>query len=208
MNNEDILILTFKAISNFVSELNVSFGKEHRPLKLYSRLIEVTTLNHNEAIRKHFEAFRIFCTKNRDLIMDKNHKDIHDNVVYSERVFIDISAILESSDAETRRIIWNHIFTISALVDPTSKAKAMLREQSENKSSEADFISNLISKVESNIDVENDNPMNAIQTIMSSGIFTDLVSGMNDGLQNGSLNIGRLMGTVQGMLGSLSNEKI
>ena len=48
--------------------------------------------------------------------------------------------------------------------------------------------------------------MEAVSSIMKSGIFTDLIGGMNNGLSNGSLDLGKLMGAVQGMVGKLSEQ--
>ena len=42
---------------------------------------------------------------------------------------------------------------------------------------------------------------------MKSGVFNDLISGMNDGIQDGSLDLGKLMGTVQKMCSSLGVDK-
>ena len=41
---------------------------------------------------------------------------------------------------------------------------------------------------------------------MSSGVFNDLITGMNSGIQNGDLDLGKLMGTVQTMCSSLSSD--
>ena len=38
---------------------------------------------------------------------------------------------------------------------------------------------------------------------MSSGVFTELISGMNSGIQDGKLDLGKLMGTVQKMCVSI-----
>ena len=66
----DTSLVTFKAISNFTTSLEEVFGKEERPLKLYVHLISKTTLSHEKAIQKHIEAFRFFCTANRDAFED------------------------------------------------------------------------------------------------------------------------------------------
>jgi hypothetical protein len=207
MSNDDMMLLGFKAISNFTCELSELFGDKQKSLKLYARLIKATTLNHDVAIKKHFDAFRKFCIENRDAIMEKNHANLTGNVTYSDRVYINLINIFQHADAETKSAIWKHILIISALVDPAGKAKQVLREQQENKESSggADFLSNLISKVEAHIDTDaNANPMQAVQSIMASGVFTELVGGMNDGLSNGTLDIGKLMGTVQGMMGAMN----
>ena len=204
----DNTLITFKAISNFVSCLSEVFGKEHRSLKLYAHLINKTTLTNIQPIEKHVNAFKDFCITNRDAIIDKKYTEIElDKIVYSTRVFIDIKSILKQSDKETSTIIWKHLLTISALVDPTGKAKQVLQETS-NKGvcgKEADFLQNIIGKVEEHVD-PNSNPMEAVSAIMKSGIFSELVGGMGSGLEDGTLDLSKLMGTVQTMVTTL-NEK-
>ena len=43
----------------------------------------------------------------------------------------------------------------------------------------------------------NTNPMEAVATIMNSGVFNDLMMGMNTKLQDGSIDLSKLMGTVE-----------
>lgn len=209
MTTNDNSLLTFKAISNFTKELNNLFSKEQHSLKLYARLIDKTTISHDASIRKHVEAFRHFCITNRDAIMSKDVNKIQEpKIVYSEKVFIDMTAIFMLADTETTRVIWQHILCISALVDPAGKARELLKEnlasgKSGNK--ETDFLTDIIDKVEKHVD-PNLNPMEAVSSIMKSGVFTDLIGGMNQGLSDGSLNIGKLMGAVQGMVGQLGEK--
>ena len=114
---------------------------------------------------------------------------------------------LTGDDSETKEIIWNHLLTISALVDPQSKAKQILKKQKEdadkNKDTELSFISDIISKVEGNVDVS-DNPMEAMNSIMKSEVFGDLVGKMGKGLEDGSLDIGKMIGSVQKMTTELN----
>lgn len=205
-DTSDLSLITFKAISNFTNDLANVFESKHRPLKLYVHLINKTTLADDKPIQKHIEGFRHFCIKNRDMIVNKSDSNLEENrIVYSDKVFIDMNAIFKLSDSETKKVIWNHILTISALVDPTSRAKEILKKEKENNNSgkEADFLSDIISKVEENVDVNSSNPMEAISSVMNSGIFNDLVSGMSNGLENGELDLGKLMGTVQNMMTKL-----
>jgi hypothetical protein len=197
-SNVDTSLVTFKAISNFITSLAEVFPKQ-RSLKLYAHLIGKTTLAHDKAIKKHIDAFT----------EEKNHANIQNgNIMYSERVFIDIDSIFAESDAETMDVIWNHLLTISALVDPTGKARQILKENtvSGDSTSEAKFLENIIGKVEEHVD-PNANPMEAVSSIMQSGVFTELVGGMGNGLQDGSLDLGKLMGTVQSMVTTLGNEQ-
>ena len=199
-NSSDYNLLTFKAISKFINELAEIFSSDNHSLKLYSRLIQKTTLTHDNAIRKHIEVFRNFCINNRDSIVNKNIKLNNPVVEYSEKVFINFNDIFKESDSETSNVIWNHLLTISALVDPSSKAKEILKSSKDTK--EANFLSDILNKVETNVN-PNSNPLEAVSSIMSSGVFTELISGMNSGIQDGSLDLGKLMGTVQKMCTSI-----
>jgi hypothetical protein len=69
---------------------------------------------------------------------------------------------------------------------------------------ETAFISKIIDRVEQTVGDENTDPTAAISSIMSSGVLTELIGGMQTGLQDGSLDISRLMGAVQGMVSTMS----
>jgi hypothetical protein len=205
----DSSLIIFKAIANFTNCLDEVFGEEQRSLKLYAHLINKTTIAHEKPILKHIEAFRTFCKDNRDSIEEKNHETFsNDKIIYSDRVFINVKDILKVADKDSKNIIWKHILTISALVDPAGKARQVLKETSQknNSETESDFLENIISKVEENVD-PNANPMEAVTSIMQSGVFQELVGGMGNGLQDGSLDLGKLMGTVQNMVTNL-NDKV
>ena len=202
-------LICFKAISNFTNELVDHFSKNQRSLKLYGRLINKTTITHNESIEKHISAFRAFCIANRDAIFSKNKgKIVVTKIEYSPRVLIDMTNIFHHADSDTINVIWDHLLTISALVDPAGKAKEVLKENlaaGKTGGNETDFITNIIDKVESHVN-PNSNPMEAVSAIMKSGLFTDLIGGMNSGLSNGSLDLSKLMGAVQGMIGKLGDK--
>lgn len=204
-------LITFKAISNFTKDLAEIFASRQHSLKLYSHLINKTTLGHDKAIKKHINAFREFCITNRDAIFAKdktklvtqNNKNVTARIVYSKNVFIDLTNILEMADKDTQQVIWKHLLVISAFVDPAGKAKEILKQKSSGK--ETDFLTDIISKVEEHVD-PNSNPMEAVSSIMKSGVFTDILSGMNNGMQDGSLDLGKLMSSVQTMVTSLNGQ--
>jgi hypothetical protein len=202
----DYNLIAFKAITTFSNELNENFGsnKQNHSLKLYDRLISKTSLSHDKAIKKHISAFRDFCIDNRDGILGKDIKKFTSSKVeYSPKVYIDFVSIFNLADKETTEVIWNHLLTISALLDPAGNAKEILKKNKEH-ATEADFLTDIINKVETHVKPDS-NPMEAVSTILSSGVFTDLISGMNNGIQDGTLDLGKLMGTVQTMCSSLSN---
>ena len=75
-NSSDYNLITFKALSKFVNELAEMFSADNHSLKLYNRLIQKTSLSHDNAIRKHIDIFRTFCINNRDCIINKNTNEI------------------------------------------------------------------------------------------------------------------------------------
>jgi hypothetical protein len=203
----DTSLITFKTISNFTNDLGEVFSEKHRPLKLYAHLINKTTLAHEKPIEKHIEAFRLFCVANREAISKRTvNKLSKEKIIYSKRVYINMKDIFLLADTETTGVIWMHLLTISALVDPGGKAREILKEEAEKGGGdEINFLTDIISKVEANVK-PNANPMEAVTAIMQSGIFSELVSGMGNGLQDGSLDLGKLMGTVQKMVTKLSAD--
>lgn len=197
MNNN---IVAFEAISNFVTELSSVF--DNHSLKLYERLISKTTPSHDKFVKKHLELFKDFCVINREGIVDKNSKKFKQpKIEYSTKIYIDFLTIFNDADKQTTKAIWNHLLTISALVDPESNAKAILKSFKD--SNEENIFTDVFSKVEEHI-TPGMNPMQAVSVIMSSGVFTDLLSSMNSGMQDGSLDLGKLLGSVQKMCGDLN----
>ena len=205
----DTSLVAFKAIVNFTNNLFEEFGEEHKCVKLYNHLLSKTTLSHDTAIQKHITSFRTFCIENRESISNFDIEGIQGDITYSNRVYLDIKNILKLSQKDTQKIIWQHLLIISAILDPTGKAKQILqqqKEESQNVDGEANFLTDIIDKIENNVDPNSSNPMEAVSTIMQSGVFNDLVQGMGNGLQDGSLDLNKLMGTVQNMVTKLNDE--
>lgn len=205
MTSKDTELIAFKAINDFVNSLHDLFNKIHRPLKLYKRLINHTLISNSQVIKKHVDTFREFCIENRDAIMEKQFSNFTRNrVIYSERVFIDIKLLLKScKDPEVLNNIWKHIIYISALLDPAGRAKEILKANINEPeiSKETEFVNNLISSIE-NSNVDSNDPMSAISTLMTSGIFGNMMSGM----QNGNLNMSKLFGVIQGLAQNLEQQ--
>ena len=208
--NTDFNLTIFKAITNFTNELGSIFSTRQHSLKLYCRLIKHTTISHEKSIQKHINIFRDFCFTNRNAILTKNEREfVKSTISYSDKVFINFSEIFRIADNETKNVIWSHFLIISAFVDPAGGAKAILKQNAANKNetagNEDSFLLDIFNKVEQNIGTST-NPMEAVSSIMQNGVFSDLVSSMNNGFQDGSLNIGRLMGTVQTLITSISDD--
>jgi len=200
--NSDSSLVIFKAISNFAKDLAGEFAEKQHSLKLYSHLIEKTTLSHDKAINKHISAFKSFCVSNIDCISEKDYTNLKETTIsYSEKAFIDMTEIFSFADKDTEEIIWKHLLFISALIDPTTKVKEMLKKEHTN---ENDFLNNIISKVENEVEGK-ENPMEAITSLMQSGIFTNIVSDLNNGIKNGDIDLPKMMGSVQNMVGQMNS---
>jgi hypothetical protein len=193
MSTNTTNIIAFKAISSFINDLSSVFGDEQRSLKLYAHLISKTTEEHELAIAKHTQTFFEFCVSNRTQIEEKDKNLKTDIIHYSDKVNINMSEIFNKADKSTTKIIWKHLLTISAIVDTTGQARKILKEIGDG---ESDFLSGIIEKLEEQVEPNTD-PMTAISSIMSSGVFSELIGGMGSGLSDGSLNIEKLMGSVQ-----------
>lgn len=140
------------------------------------------------------------------------------NITYSPKVFIDMNFIFSlEMDDETSNAIWSHLLTILAILLPETNAKEILKNKDSNSNSnsimkfegegeEEDFLNNIISKVEKHVNTDTTNPQEAIASIMSSGMITDLVSSLNNGLSSGKIDIGKMMSSVQKMVGNISGE--
>jgi hypothetical protein len=203
MNNSELI--AFKAISDLVKELNNVFTtKAYHGLKLYEHLLSKTTLSHEKSIKKHISIFRDFCVTNREILPQKNNLLlVQQTVEYSSKAYIDFKKIFDNSDNDTKKVIWKHLMIISATVDPEGEAKKILKNDKNHK--EADFLSNIISKVEKNVK-PNSNPMEAVSSIMSSGIFNELITDMNSGIENNELDLSKLMSSVQQICSSLNSN--
>ena len=198
------VLKSFQYIVKSVEDLSTEFGPKQHSLVLYNRLLAKTKITHTDSIMKHNQAFFDFFLKNEDAVLKKDTSLLKDPVImYSKKVNIKIDEIFKMADNETTQIIWKHLLVIMNNVNPNAKSMELLKKSLEEKSNEGEFLNNLVQKIEKSVDPNTTDPMAAIMGMMSNGVFTDLISSMNNGMQNGSLDIGKLFGTVQGMMGSL-----
>lgn len=208
MDNTSILV--FKAIVGFISDLNSEFGQKYKSIALYNRLLDKTGIVNVGPVHKHIDCFRAFFAKNKIGMEEKNIARFEETKIsYSKNVYVDVKLVLRESP-DTTDIIWKHLLTIWGLVDPTSQAKRILNESIKNSNGadkESKFLSDILEKVEQTVSdksVDTSNPMATVSSLMSSGVFTDLINGMQSGLSNGTLDISKLMGSVQGMMSKMN----
>lgn len=198
------MLKSFQSIVKFVEDLSTEFGNKQHSLVLYNRLISKTNITHCDAIKRHIKAFYDFVSANNQCILEKDITKMKEPIImYSKNVNIKMDEIFKMADTEATHVIWKHLLVITNSIDPSTEAMNVLRKSLEEKSNEGEFLSSLVSKIESSVDQNTSDPMSAIMGLMSNGVFTDLISSMNSGMQNGSLDIGKLFNTVQGMMTSM-----
>jgi len=210
MSSTDSTVLIFKCICSFIKDLNENFGNEQKSLLLYAHLLENTGIVHEEPIRKHIRCFHDFVKANEEAIMTKNFDVCQEHIIrYSDKVFIDMVDVFKRADASEKEVIWKHLGTILAVLDPQAK-KMLLEEQEKKKSKEGtgneeEFLTNIFNKVGSQVDPSTaNNPAEMMTKLISSGIATELLDTMNQGLTKGDLDLGKMFGSLQSIIGNLN----
>lgn len=213
--------LAFNTICNFIRDLNASFGTKQKSLLLYGHLIEKTGLIHIDPVKKHINIFKHFIDQNQEAIEDRNKNKFKTyNISYSDKVAINIKEIFDLCDREEEKVVWNHLLTISAVLNPTGNAKQILRDLSSTKkgtgnsagagagsAGEDNFLKNIMDKIGSevdNYDSDNMNPMQLIGSMLSSGALNDVFQSLSSGLNEGNLDLGSMMNSMQSMVNNLN----
>ena len=196
-------LIVFNTFSKLIEELHKSFGEKCEGLKLYNRIIEKTAVVHKKAIDRHISELTTFCKENSEAIYGRDDSQlVKKDITYSENISIDMSAVFGLAEDDEKETIWKYFLIISAYVNPTGKVKEYFDKKKNDPDyqykSEDDFLKNMVKKVEGTVR-EDQNPMEAVGSILSSGVFTDLVSDMNNGLKSGNLDLAKLMGSVQNL---------
>ncbi len=201
-------IKLFNQIVNFVGSLNDLYGENDENIALYNILLEKTGLVHKEPVRKHIILFSNFLSENEEAIIGKNIEGLTNTLLeYSPKVHLDLKLIFENSDEDNKLVLWQHLLALLAIVNPLSGAKELILNKPSESHSETNFISNIVKKVTDNID-ENTakDPAEMVNSILGSGIFTDLVQDMNNGIASGELDLSKMMGGLQSIMGDLSKN--
>ena len=215
---DDSTALAFNTICNFIRDLNGSFGNRQKSLMLYGHLIEKTGLIHIEPVKKHIGIFKNFVEENRDAIEGRNKNSFKtDTIFYSDKVGINVRSIFEMCDKEEEKVIWTHLLTISAVLDPLGNAKQVLKTMSSSTarnnnsggggSNGDNFLKNIMEKIGSEVegcDTDNINPMQMIGNLMSSGALNDIFQSISSGVNDGNLDLGSMLNTMQSMVGNLN----
>lgn len=194
----------YAKILSFVNEVKNAFTDE--PIQLYYKLLKHTSISNTDAIIKHNEIFKKWILTNSVAIKDNNIKDCtEEGITFSARVYIPIKKIAISADKDTYDALCTHLQLLLFQFQPSEDLANALISHESKPSGESEFINNFMTKIETNFkDKQFNNPMEAMMDMFSSGVFTELVDTMKEGVTNKSLNLNKLLGDVQGMVGTMS----
>jgi hypothetical protein len=201
----------FNTLKTFVREMS-DFFQDDMSVKLYNHLLCKTTIKNRAPVKRHLKLFEEFCINNRDQIVSSNPDLSQKKIAYSSRVYLDFSTIFSgvSSSTDTQSVLFDHLLVLSMVFDPEGSAIDVLKhKQSDGVTGELHrlfnnnpFLADMMEKVESQVK-PGINPMEAMSSMMSSGLLEELVSGMQE---NGDLNMEELMESVQKMTSALPPE--
>jgi len=205
----------FKAITAFVDDLwDVYQSGKPTPLALYHRMIKHINKEHSESgIKDSIDGFIKFFAKYEKNILENNLDSIPRGVVInygqSEKVFLEIQKYIHmsSKDQDTRDAIRKHLVTISTILEPDVRKFEVLNAKNnlgiDETTSEGKFISNIMKEAQNSMgDVDTDNPAAAMSVLFSS-VVPQLVTGLQEGVNSGNMDMYKLMGTMQAALGAI-----
>jgi hypothetical protein len=210
----------FNSFKNFIHELKLFF-ETNLSLKLYDHLLGKTNpTDHIEAVRKHLDVVTKFVKSNRKEILESNTALSVTVMKYSERVKVDFGVLFaevlkEETAAETLKIIFDHLLVLSMVFDPESGAIDVFKERKKNAAppeledlfNSNPFLQEMMEKVEAHV-TPGANPMEAMNSMLSSGFLQEMVGGMQENIDSGKLDIGQLMQSVQSITQSLPSDQL
>jgi hypothetical protein len=199
-------VYAFKTILNFVTSLKDYFGTKNKPLAMYHRLLSTTKFDEDDLIKERIDPFKIFVHKNRSAILSQDDSlFVTTQILLTDRIHVDIVHFIEKADDDTTPIIWKHLLAISAILDPAANAKEFLTKSNTN---EGNFLQSMMSTIEQSfqsqgVDPAGENPMALLQSVLKSDMIGNMMNSMNENVENGNIDIGALMGSMQQMMGSM-----
>tara|TARA_Y100000389_G_scaffold58938_1_gene54941 strand:+ start:9956 stop:10768 length:813 start_codon:yes stop_codon:yes gene_type:complete len=208
----------FTTLKKFVHEMSCFFNDD-LAVKLYNHLLRKTTMKNRVPVARHIELFTEFCTANRKHIVEGDVNFAQTRLEYSSRVCIDFAKIFadiskDDCAEETKSVLFDHLLVLSMVFDSGSSASEIIKLKNKSPQGELKelfddnpFLADMMKKVESQVK-PGANPMQAMTEMMSSGLLQELVSGMQENIEKGDLDMNQLMGSVQRMTASLPQEQL
>lgn len=212
--------ITFLAIKQFVDDLVSVFGdKGVGPLNLYNRLVQHVELKDStQGVDKYISGFKVFFA-NYESKLENNETimTIPRNTVIrygdSPKVYIEVQKYLwlSRNKPEQIEIIRQHLLTIAASIDPSEKSLSALEaapvlEQMGlgGGTAESKFVRDMMEKAKKSMEnTDTKDPTAAVMGLLSSGLITDMIKGLQVGVDSKTLNPDKLLSGLKETLTSV-----
>lgn len=206
----DTLKVFTKALA-FVSEL--TRVNNDPQINIYYKVMKKTPIGNETAIKKHVNAFSNYIIKNETAILNKSIKDLTtDKIVLNDKVYLEIAKYFTLTNVD---VMFQHLLLLLHLCKPSDNSKQKLVEisnstsQSKGEAGENKFLSKYIKKMEEEYgDKEFTDPMSAAMSMMQSGMITNLIQDISEGVKTGELNPESLLSSVQSSFQDLTGNDI
>lgn len=222
----------FSAIVSFLKDLLSIFGGTNvTPLALYTRLVDHIKFTDHEAIMKSIEGFSKFFDKYGKDVFEGNLQNIPQGtrILYGEgnTAYILIQMYIHRATPDVREAIRQHLMTIAAFIQPEKIVRAEPAASRTGpgpaglaggpaglaggpamgidlSTTEGKFIDGIMKKANTSMEnVDASNPMMATMALFQSGIMGDMMTGLQQGVSGGEMDIVKLMGMMQGAMSQM-----
>lgn len=214
------------AIKLFVKDLCETFSSKTSvgPLALYGRMAEIVKPTDTESIMKFITGFEQFFTLHWTDIVQGNYKNISDSakIVYgtqNNKIYIPIHTLINKANPEVKEYIRQHLLTIGSLTSkdrlknteivdvPVAKDEDISLPGIDQTSNEGRFMGDMLKKAFTSVkNVDASNPMAAMFSLMQSGVMTDMINGIHQGVGTGQMDLSKLLGVMQGAMQDMTKD--
>jgi hypothetical protein len=189
----------YKAICNFIDDLDSMYGEQISSLKYYNVLV-----TENDVEEEQVRIFKEWITKHEDdiLILDKS-KFEGSLIKHTDQVYIDLFSIMNMATPQDNENIFKHLLLLLSKVNPDTNAKSVLKTLCEPKPKTSEnFIMDLVQDISQTIDIKDQDPANVdigsvLNKIISSGAMTKIFSSVHDAMASGNIDVADLIKTTQ-----------
>lgn len=204
----------FSSIKLFVEDLWEVYGtKTVTPLACYKRLIDKADGNDPTVVQKFTESFILFFDRYANYIyaddLDKIPDGTQINFGDGKKAFILIKVFIKKAQKDVKESIRQHLLTISGLLQPEKIIERTPSDELgiDTSTTEGKFIGNILTKAKKNMENVNiDNPMQATMALFQSGIMSDMIAGLQNGVENGNMDLGKMMATMQNAMSNMMKD--
>jgi hypothetical protein len=184
------------------------FGDKDVNIFNYYKVCKHTPITKQNIIKNHVTLFSNFLLPNKDNIIKQNFSKLNPSEIrMSDKTYIDFKQVFEKANKEWRPAIFQHLQYLLYLIHPEEEVKEALVPTEKETSKETEVLNNFVEKLQENFkNHENKNPVELGLDLLKNGTFMNMYQDINKSLQNGDLKLDKLLGSVQNIIGELTQE--